>query len=236
MSAMVTRVVIADDHPTVLAGMAQLVSGFQNVILAGQATNSTSLIELLTKQACDVAMIDFSMPHGQFGDGITLLRFLQRRFPDVRLAVLTGIESGKVVRSILDTGVDVVVSKSDHYSLFETAIRKALRGEPFLSPRMRDILADSPPTPAQQGGGMHVTRRELEVLRLLAEGLSVKEVGEYVHRSPKTISAQKVSMMKKLGLASDGDIFSYAVTHGLVQSSQASLNLHASAHETDDEA
>ncbi|RDS86023.1 response regulator transcription factor [Dyella psychrodurans] len=228
---MTIRVAVADDHPTLLAGMEHLLSGISGVSLIGTVTSSTELVELLSKTACDVVVTDFSMPHGRYGDGLSLLRFLKRRFPATRLVVLTGIENNAVMHSIFDVGAIGIVSKSDDLQHLESAIGMAYAGDRYLSPRVEQILdqseaqaSTSPPLP-------QLSKRETEVLRLYAEGLSVSEIGVRAGRSSKTISAQKVAAMKKLGLQGDADIFKYALAHGLVSASETSRQKARQTHD-----
>lgn len=229
---MTIRVAVADDHPTLLAGMEHLLSGFGGISLIGMATSSTELVELLGKAACDVVVTDFSMPHGRYGDGLSLLRFLKRRFPATRLVVLTGIENHAVMQGILDVGAVGIVSKSDDLQHLESAVGMAYAGDCYLSPRVAQILDQ---TAAQSPASQplpQLSKRETEVLRLYAEGLSVSEIGMRAGRSSKTISAQKMAAMKKLGLQRDADIFKYALAHGLVTASETSRQ---KARETDDD-
>lgn len=228
---MTIRVAVADDHPAMLAGMEHLLSGFAGVTVIGLVTDSTQLVELLGRHGCDVVVTDFSMPKGRYGDGISLLRFLQRRFPQVRLIVLTGVESDTVLRNILAIDVRSIVSKSDDYACLETAIHMAYEKLGFLSPEVERIMeASVGADPAAEAVGK-LSKRETEVLRLYAEGLTVSQIGERIGRSRKTVSAQKITAMKKLGLERDADIFRYAVTQGLVQASQTA---RGSTKEADD--
>ncbi|WP_312236788.1 response regulator [Stenotrophomonas sp.] len=215
------RVVIADDHPVLLAGMEHMLAPVADIQIVGLAADSTAMVDLLASQQVDVVVADFSMPQGRYGDGIALLRFLARRFPQVRRLVLTGVENPWVLRSILEIDVDVIVSKTDPHLHLEHAIRCAVAGQPFLSPVIQRLLEQLPASGDADAQGT-LTKRESEVLRMFAEGLSVAEIGERVGRSRKTISTQKMSAMRKLGLARDGDIFRYAISTGLVQASQVS--------------
>jgi two-component system, NarL family, captular synthesis response regulator RcsB len=218
------RVAVADDHPTLLAGMEHLLSKVQGITLIGLVTNSTELVELLGKSSCDVVVTDFSMPGGRYGDGLTLLRFLKRRFPSVRQVVLTSIENSAVMRGINDVGALGLISKSDDLGHVETAVRKAHLGNRYMSPRISVQLLDQPKEQVspEDERASKLSKRETEVLRMYAEGLSVSEIGQRAGRSSKTISAQKMAAMKKLGLRHDADIFKYAQAHGLVQASQTS--------------
>ena len=216
------RVAVADDHPTLLAGMEHLLAGLSGISLVGTATSSTELVALLSESACDVVVTDFSMPGGRYGDGLSLLRFLKRRFPATRLVVLTGIENHAVMQGILDVGAIGIVSKSDDLQHLESAIGMAYAGDRYVSPRVAQILEQAAADADTANPLPQLSKRETEVLRLYAEGLSVSEIGARAGRSSKTISAQKMAAMKKLGLQHDADVFKYAVAHGLVSASQIS--------------
>lgn len=218
---MTIRVAVADDHPTLLAGMEHLLSRFEGISLVGLVTDSTALVELLGRSSCDVVVTDFSMPHGRYGDGLSLLRFLKRRFPTLRLLVLTSIENSVVMQGILSVGALGIVSKSDELNHLDAAIRHVHLGQRYLSPKAEQLL-EQIPADGEAGSTGQLSKRETEVLRMFAEGLSVTEIGIRAGRSSKTISAQKMAAMKKLGLQHDADIFKYARTHGLIQASQTS--------------
>jgi two-component system, NarL family, captular synthesis response regulator RcsB len=221
--ALTIRVAVADDHPTLLAGVEHLLSKVQGINLIGLVTNSTELVELLGQSSCDVVVTDFSMPGGRYGDGLSLLRFLKRRFPNVRLVVLTSIESSVVMDSIMKVGVTGLVSKSDDLGHLEAAIRMAHLGNRYVSPTKSQQLQQQASSSDTEGDEVvKLSKRETEVLRMYAEGLTVSEIGVRVGRSSKTISAQKMTAMKKLRLRHDADIFKYALAHGLVQASQSS--------------
>lgn len=212
------NLVVADDHPVLLAGMEYLLRSDPELSVAGLAGDSTELVNLLSSSAVDVAVCDFSMPNGRYGDGVTLLRFLQRRFPTLRLVVLTGMESPLVLRSIGQAGVDCIVSKRDPLEQLLPAVRAAHGGQPFISETIAQLLADA--ATIGDADAASLSKRETEVLRMFAEGCSVMQIAERVGRSRKTISTQKVAAMRKLGLRRDADIFDYALSHGLVQASQ----------------
>ncbi|MBE1161030.1 response regulator transcription factor [Dyella sp. 7MK23] len=215
------RVAVADDHPTMLAGMGLLLSRAAGITVVGMVTDSTQLVDLLGKSACDVVVTDFSMPGGRYGDGLALLRFLKRRFPHIKLVVFTGIENSEVIKGIMDVGASGVVSKADDLGQVETAIRMAQLGGRYLSPlKNSQLAAPAPAAPGNTEQAVKLSKREAEVLRMYAEGLTISEIGARAGRSNKTISAQKVAAMKKLGLKHDADIFRYAQAKGLVQASQ----------------
>lgn len=221
---MAIRTIIADDHPVLLAGMEHLLSGMPDVNLVGLVENSTELVDLLGRQDVDVVVTDVSMPGGRYGDGIALLRFLKRRFPKVRLAVLTGVESTQVLQNIRRIDVDVIVSKADHHQCLQAAIRHAYEQKAYLSPTAQCLIEKEAEADELGAPAVHLSKRETEVLRMFAEGFSISDIGTRVGRSRKTVSTQKMSAMRKLGLRTDADIYQYAMTSGLVPASQVSRN------------
>jgi two-component system, NarL family, captular synthesis response regulator RcsB len=218
---LVIRVAVADDHPVLLVGIEYLLSGVSDVNLVGLVKNSTELVDLLARKDVDVVVTDFCMPGGKYGDGIALLRFLMRRFPRARLVVLTGVESAEVLQNILKLAIDVVVSKADQHDCLESAMRHAHRRNAYLSPEVRRLL-EKRSLESEGGLGLFLSKREMEVLRMYAEGLSIGDIGLRIGRSRKTVSSQKMSAMRKLGLQSESEIYKYAMASGLIASSQIS--------------
>ncbi|WP_199099668.1 response regulator transcription factor [Dyella sp. ASV21] len=218
---MTILVAIADDHPALLAGLEHIVSRHRDLKLVGEASNSTELIALLQRQAVDVVVTDYAMPGGQYGDGITLLSLLRRRFPRVRVVVLTGLEHANTFQHLLGLGVDALVSKTDDFALLPTAIAQAHGGKRFLSEKINALLAATGTQEQGDASDVRLTKRESEVLRMFAEGLSVTEIADRIGRSRKTVSTQKTSVMKKLSLSSNAELCRYAIRHGLIQASGA---------------
>jgi two-component system, NarL family, captular synthesis response regulator RcsB len=230
--ALAIRAVIADDHPALLAGMEHLLSGVKDVTLVGLARDSTELVDLLGRHDVDVVVTDVSMPGGRYGDGIALLRFLKRRFPKVRLAVLTGVESTQVLQNILRIHVDVIVSKLDHYDCLDAAIHHAYEHQAYLSPAAQQLIEKEAAGNGENAPELKLSKRETEVLRMFAEGFSISEIGARIGRSRKTVSTQKMAAMRKLCLRTDADVYQYAIASGLVPASQIS-RAHAVEVEND---
>lgn len=211
------RVVVADDHPVLLAGLEQLLRATAGIEVVGLVRDSSGLVELVGRRDVDVVVTDYSMPHGDFGDGTALLRFMGRRFPKINIIVLTGMESPLVLSGIFAAGVECVVSKTDPGQHLVPAIHAANDKRRYLSPEIERLLAQAP-QPRVEGGSL--SKRESEVLRMFAEGLSVIEIAERIKRSRKTVSTQKIAAMRKLCLRSDAEVFDYAIANGLVPASQ----------------
>lgn len=210
------RIVIADDHPVILAGVREALGSEPGIKVVASAEDSTALVDALSRLSVDVAVTDFSMPGGKYGDGAALIGFLRRRFAHVPLVVLTGVGGGQVLASIRKAGVSCIVAKLDPIGELSSAIRAAKAGENYLSADIQRQL-----TGHRDAEEVSLTKREAEVLRLIAEGLTQTEIAAQLKRSRQTISTQKGSAMRKLGLKRSVEIFEYAVRTGLVSASQA---------------
>nr|WP_230945174.1 response regulator transcription factor [Burkholderia territorii] len=204
---------MADDHPLLLAGLAHELARAGTIRLVGTARNSTELVALLETDPCDVVVSDYAMPGGEFGDGIALFSFIRRRFPAIRLVVLTMLDNPGVIRTLLANDISCILSKSDATDHLIAAIYAVLANGRYFSPTTAAIIQTI--TPA--GALTHdLSPRETEVVRLYASGMTINEIAERLHRSKQTVSTQKSSAMRKLGITRDPDLVKYAVEAGLV--------------------
>jgi two-component system capsular synthesis response regulator RcsB len=206
MDEFFVRVVVADDHPASALGMSQALAGSSTIRLIGSVANSTDLVAMLDRQQCDVLALDYVMPGGKYGDGLVLLSFLQRRYPALRLVTITMIDNPSVLRAIQKQGVACILSKTDAISHLVGAVHAAYVGAKYLSPFIKQLLDGSDASP----GARALTVREIEVVRLYGAGMTVGEIAVQLHRSKQTISSQKSSAMKKLGIERDADLIRYA--------------------------
>jgi two-component system capsular synthesis response regulator RcsB len=214
------RVAIADDHPLLLAGLAHELQGQADVHIVGAATNSTALVELLQSQPVDVIISDYAMPGGSYGDGITLFSLLRQQFPDVRLIVLTMLGNADVIRSLLAHKVNCILSKADPLEYLTTALYAALAGKRYLSPGIEAIVHRHGIRGDASGSRTrHLSSRELEVMRLFVSGLTISEIAARLRRSKQTVSTQKMSAMRKLGIHRDADLIKYGIEEHLTTQS-----------------
>ncbi|WP_446901025.1 response regulator [Burkholderia sp. YIM B11467] len=200
------RVMVADDHPASALGMSQALQGNSTIKLAGAVSNSTDLVAALDAQPSDVLVLDYVMPGGKYGDGLVLLSFLQRRYPALRIVTITMIDNPSVLRAIHKQGVHCILSKSDALSHLIGAVHAAYVGANYMSPFVKQLLQDGDSVPVARA----LTTREIEVVRLFGAGYTVGEIATQLHRSKQTISSQKSSAMKKLGIVRDADLIRYA--------------------------
>ncbi|WP_322049266.1 response regulator transcription factor [Paraburkholderia sp. J67] len=219
------RVVVADDHPVILFGAEHALLKFPGIQVVARARQSTELIKALQTTPCDVLVTDLAMPGGQYGDGLPLIGYLRRNFPDVPIVVLTMLENAALLKRLGELGVIAVVHKSDDLSHIGLAVQHVSRSLEYMSPQVKLALESLRINSGGKNDEVILSKRELEVVRLFVSGMTIKEISEKLNRSIKTISTQKNTAMRKLGLDRDSELFQYAQSNGL-------LNL--SSHAPDD--
>ena len=212
------QLVIADDHPGVVAAVRHLVSAVNGFEVVGEASNADELLAMLGRVRCDIAITDYAMPGSRYGDGIILLEFLARRHPDLRVMVLTMLETRALMSNILRAGIKVIVSKSDEPQHILEGMHAALNDRIYLSPHLDAKLIRRTPERgcAETDPIAKLGKRELEVLRMYVTGKTVSAIAVQLNRSVKTISAQKQTAMRKLKLETEAALFDFAVRHGLL--------------------
>ncbi|CAJ0793695.1 response regulator transcription factor [Ralstonia holmesii] len=205
------RVIVADDHPVTGHGIAHGLSRMPTIEVVAVVSYAKALVDQLDTTPCDVLVLDYVMPAaaGQYGDGKALIAFLRRRYPQLRIVTVTMLSSPPVFRALQLLGVHCIASKSDSISHMVAAVHAAYANGSYLSPAIASLV-----TQADIGSGSALSKRESEIVRLFREGYKVTEIAEKLHRSKKTISAQKLAAMRKLGITRDADLIKYADSLG----------------------
>ena len=203
--AVMIDILLADDHPVVLMGVRSSLTQVQNKALriVGQAASSGELITLLRQVHCDLLITDFCMPCEAFPDGLTLIGYIRRQHPSMAIIVMSMLKNPTTLRELRNLGVLGLFDKRCALDTLPQAIRDVLGGRSYLSPRYRHLLLEageacSPLSPKEQ-----------EVLRLVGDGLSGRDIALRLNRSEKTISRHKRSAMLKLGLKHDRALIDY---------------------------
>ena len=210
------RVIVADDHPVVLVGVRTVLERQGDIRVVGEASNGRELIELLKHQPCDVIITDFSMPDEisedqhpsshRHSDGLPLMTLLGSRYADIPVIVLTMLNNVGILRAIREKGMKGLAYKKPFATDLPKAVRAVTRGDMYVSPGLRDRFERRERLPAFE----QLSPCEMEVLRLYGLGqLTVTQIAERLHRSIKTVSTQKRSGMKKLGIQHDSGIGEY---------------------------
>ncbi|KVD86901.1 LuxR family transcriptional regulator [Burkholderia stagnalis] len=209
--------ILADDHPVLLSGIKYALELNPAINVVGVAANSTELIEVLDQKRCDILVTDYAMPEGAYGDGLGLLSFLRRRYPDLRIIVFTAVDNAAIVKSIAELGVRGVLSKTDSTAKLLTAIQAVYAGASYFPSDVESQLSSrSPGRDSARSAPKELTAREWEIVRLYVSGMSINEIAAHMHRSKQAVSSLKMNAMRKLGIERDVDLFRFAYEAGLV--------------------
>lgn len=211
--AALKRVLLADDHQIVLDGLRSLLAG--EFDLCGVAMDGHQLLEQARVLQPDIIVADISMP---LLNGIDAVRRLREAGVTAKVVFLTMHPDVTYLSRALDAGASGYVLKHAASDELVTAIRAALRGETFLSPQLRTAAVDEllDETRRHAKGTIELTQRQREVLQLLAEGKSAKEIGGLLEISPRTVETHKYKMMDDLGVKTTAQLVQHAIKLGLV--------------------
>jgi DNA-binding NarL/FixJ family response regulator len=210
-------IVVADDHAIVRRGIRALLHSHPGWEVCAEAANGREAVERVSQFKPDVAIIDIGMPEL---NGLDATRQLLKSSPRTEVLILTMHQSDEVVREVLKAGARGYVLKSDADQNLIAAVEMLLKHKPFLTSDVTDVVLqqyvdshNSVTNPPQS----HVTAREREIIQLLAEGKSNKEIGSALDISARTVEAHRASVKRKLGLDSLSDLTRYAIRNKLVE-------------------
>jgi DNA-binding NarL/FixJ family response regulator len=210
----VIRVVIADDHTIVREGLKQLLTAAGDIDVVAEAIDGHQALERVRTLDFDVLVLDMSMPGKS---GMDLIRQIRSEAAKLRIVVLTMHHENQYAVRAIKAGASGYVTKDSASAQLVTAIRKVAAGGAFISAEVAEQLAHQAHGQAAAVPHETLSDREFEVLKLLAAGVSLTEIGERLHLSVKTISTHKARILQKLGLANQAELIRYAIAHGLAE-------------------
>lgn len=212
-----TRILLADDHALVRRGMRLILDAEPDLTVVAEAANGAEAIQAVATNEVDLAILDIAMPRMT---GIQAAREISRRHPDVRILILSMYDNEQYLFESLKAGASGYVLKSVADRDLLEACRAAMRGEPFLYPGAVTTLIREYLQRGRQGGGgpeSILTPREEEILKLIAEGNSSKEIAEALVISVKTVDRHRTNILQKLGMRDRIELTRYAIRAGLVE-------------------
>jgi two-component system response regulator NreC len=208
------RIVLADDHPIFRQGLRMLVDTQADMEVVGEAENGRAVVSLAEKLRPDVVVMDVSMPDM---NGLNAAEALQRCCPQIKIVTLTRHADGGYLAQLLEAGAKGYVLKQSDSDIVR-AIRAVARGQTYLDPAVAEQAVR---TVERSGSARRTTknlsRREDEVLRMVAWGLLSREIADRLHISIKTVETHKANAMSKLELANRIDVVRYALLRGWLQ-------------------
>lgn len=216
------KVVIADDHQIFIEGIKSLIKDSDRVVLMGEATDGETLMAVLRSKVPDVVLMDVGMPRM---NGIEATRKIKSQFPDMKILGLTMYDDASSVSEMMKAGASGYLLKTTGKSELINAISRVQQGEKYLSnevsmkliERMFDENAareEAPRVPRKA----EITKRELDIIRLIAEEMTNVEIAKKLNNSPMTIITHRKNLLRKLGVKNTAGLVKYAVQNGLLES------------------
>jgi len=207
------RIIIADDHPLFLEGLHSVLEKIKGVDLLATVTNGRQLIDCLQQYNPDIVLLDLNMPRL---DGIETLKILKSQFPKIRVIVLTSYYQPELKREIKLLGADGYLSKNSSANLIEEAIKTVAAGNTWFTD---DSPVEASPSPFFIDDFMkkyQLTKREVEIIRMIVAGIPTREIGERLFVSEFTINAHRRNICRKLNVHTPVGLINFAKEQGLV--------------------
>jgi DNA-binding NarL/FixJ family response regulator len=213
---LVTRILVADDHPIVRSGLKQVLDSEPDLEVVAEAEDGAEAVTKALASDVDLAILDVSMPKRT---GIQAAEELRKRKPELRLLMLSMYDSEQFLFASLRAGASGYVLKSDADHDIVEAVRRTMRGQSFLYPSAISSLVRDLIERGEQGDSEFdvLTQRELQVVKLIAEGYTSKEIAQELVISVKTVDRHRQNILDKLGMSDRVELTRYAIRRGLIQ-------------------
>lgn len=221
-----TRIVIADDHHLFVAGLKTILKTDEEdgitFEIIGIAHDGEELIPLLKRTKPDLLILDLNMPHR---DGLDVLDFIREDYPNLKILALTMYDESKIVKSAFKSGVDGYVLKNIGKTQLIRAIKEVMQGHTFLGEGVKlNAIMETAPKHLEAAiffedkfiKKYNLTKRELEILRLISQALSNKEIAKELYISDQTVSVHRKNIMRKLGVSNTAGLIKIAYDNSLL--------------------
>ena len=210
-------IVLADDHALFRQGLKKILSEAAGIEVSGEAADGLELLKLLNKEASHMIILDISMPKIR---GIEAIHEIKTINPNVKILVLAEHKDSEYFRQAMSAGADGYLLKEDGDTELFSAIEKIRHGKVYISQHLSEVLKDDW-LKMQRGkykrSHEHLTNREREVLKLVAEGRSSKEIGSLLCISTRTVESHRANIMEKLNLKKTTELVRYAIKKGFIE-------------------
>lgn len=210
------RILLADDHGVIRAGLRALLEGFPDMTVVAESSDGGDAVAKALELKPDVVLMDLSMPNV---GGIEATRQLLQREPGMSILILTVHEDESLLKEVIRAGAAGYIVKRAAPEDLIHAIRVVARGDLYVHPTMTRLLFNEPAKDAVPAGTSvdTLTLREIEVLQLLAKGYTNRQIAEFLSLSPRTVEGHRANIAGKLGLHSRVELVEYAEKHGLLK-------------------
>ena len=214
-----TRIILVDDHQLVRTGIANLLNDEPGFEIIGEAADSNEFLALLDNIQPDIAILDIAMPGMS---GIELTRLIAGSFPSIRVLILSMYNSEEYIFNAINAGAKGYLPKNISRNELIEAVHSVARGEEYYAESISNVILKSYIKKAKSGpedsnnSENQLSKRELEVLRLFAEGFSNQEIADKLFISIRTVESHKNHIMQRLELKSSVDLVKFAIRNNIV--------------------
>lgn len=212
---MIIKVLIADDHQLFREGLVNLISSAPDIEVIGEAKDGLEATKKAKKLKPDLILIDIGMPNM---NGIEATKTIKRDDPGIKIIAVSMHSDRQFVKGVLEAGADGYLLKNCTYRQLIDAIQSVVSGKKYLSDDITEMVIQGYLDPEEESENKNdLSEREIEVLKLYAEGKSTREISERLFISVKTVGTHKQHIFEKLGIKSNADMIKYAIKEGLIQ-------------------
>jgi len=209
----VIRILIADDHTLFREGLKKIIAGTSDIVVAGEASNGNDVLARLKESSFDVLVLDISMP-GK--DGLEVLKEVRARYLRLPILMLSMFSEEQYATRVLKAGASGYLTKESAPDVLITAVRKAARGERYVSPSLAEKLASGLTEDLRKQPHERLSDREYQIMRLIASGKRMKEIAHLLSLGPTTISTYRARILEKMGMESNAELTLYASQNNLL--------------------
>ncbi|WP_423063207.1 response regulator [Candidiatus Paracoxiella cheracis] len=207
------RIALIEDHVVVRQALKVLLSQARGMQVIGEAATGQEGLAMIKAKHPDVVILDFRLPDT---DGLEMTQKIMRFDPDIKVLVMTAVQSNMLAQRLLSAGVHGYLTKENSTTELETAIRRVHSGQPYISPDIANQLALQRINPNQKNPFDILSKREMQVLLLLAKGIKPQAIAEKLFISPKTVNSYRYRLFEKLNVKTDVALINLAIRYGLV--------------------
>jgi DNA-binding NarL/FixJ family response regulator len=207
------RLVLADDHPLIREGFKSLLTRNSQFEIAGEASDGKELLDLIAQTSPEIVLTDINMPHLS---GLEVMQRVLKESPEIKFIMLTMHEEREYVVRCLAAGAKGYLLKSVDIAELANAIKTVYQGGKYFSPAIANILAESISNPVSEEEEADITPREKEVLLLVSQGHSTKQIADKLGISIRTVETHRINLLKKLNVGNSAELVKKAIVKKLI--------------------
>lgn len=210
------RVILADDHAVVRAGVKKLIDSESKYTVVGEASDGEELLEKIKSTPCELLLLDLSMPKVS---GLKVLEEISSKYPDIKVLVLTMHSSKEFFKAAMQRGASGYIVKDDAFEQVLAALKAVMEGKKFISPSITESIVDNYVRPIDEVYTLPLeifTESEIDVIRLIAQEHTNKDIADKLGSSVRTIEAHRAKILSKLSVKTTAGIVRYAIYRKLV--------------------